>query len=128
MSTFREMRTLLATTAIFEGITGLGLAIVPSLVVQVLLGSSTSDPAAVLMARLAGAAIITMAFACWHSRNNAHGSVMVRAMLLYNVCTIALLCYAFLFVEVSGNGLWPAVLFHMIMLVWCIVSLLPRER
>jgi len=122
------MKTLLTITAIVEGFTGLALAIAPSLVVSILLGTSLTDQGAVLIARLAGAALTAIAIACWLSRDATHSSVMVKAMLVYNTFSISLLVYAVLCIKISGQGLWPAVLFHLALLVWCVSSLWKRIR
>src|SRR3954469_13692153 len=104
------MKSLLTITGLIEGTTGLGLAIVPSLLVSILLGTSLTDPAGILTGRLAGAALLTIAIACWLARNDAKSFVMVKVMLTYNVFSSLLLLYAVLVEEISGYGLWPAVL------------------
>ena len=120
------MKSILTVTALIEGVTGLAFAIMPSLVVSLLLGTSLTDISAILIARLAGAALITIAIACWLSRKNTQSAVIVKAMLGYNVFSIVLLVYAVLVEQISGPGLWPAVLLHFGLLVWCLSSL--RQR
>ena len=117
------MKSLLTVTAIIEGATGLALAIVPSLVVSSLLGTSITDQSAIIIARLAGAALLTISIACWLSRNGAKPYIMVKAMLGYNSFSIALLVYAALYERIYGPGLWPAVLLHLGLLIWCFTSL-----
>ena len=121
------MKSLLTITALIEGVTGLALAIMPSFVVSILLGTSLTDISAILIARLAGVALITIAIACWLSRSNTQSAVIVKAMLAYNVFSIVLLVYAVLVEQISGPGLWPAVLLHFGLLVWCL-SLLRQSR
>jgi len=122
------MKSVLTITALIEGVTGLALAIMPSLVVSILLGTSLTDISAILIARLAGAALITIAIACWLSRSNTQSAVMVKAMLGYNVFSTVLLVYAVLVEQISGPGLWPAVLLHFGLLVWCLSSLRQRMQ
>ena len=50
-------------------------------------------------------------------------SELVKGMLFYNLATVSLLAYASLGVGISGTGLWPVVLLHLGMGVWCGVSL-----
>src|SRR6476620_8430508 len=114
------MKSLLTITGLIEGVTGLALAIVPSLLVSILLGTSLTDPGAILIGRLAGAALITIAIACWLSRSDTQSSVMAKVMLGYNIFTITLLVYAVLVEKISGPGLWPAVLIHFGLLVLCL--------
>jgi hypothetical protein len=122
------MKSILGITALIEGATGLALAIVPSFVVSILLGTSLTDISAILIARLAGVALITIAIACWLSRSNTQSAVIVKTMLVYNVFSIVLLVYAVLAEQISGPGLWPAVLLHFGLLVWCLSSLRQRMQ
>jgi hypothetical protein len=120
---FKQMKSFLTATAIIEALTSLALTLVPATVAQGLLGTTLSEPAGVLIARLAGAALLTIAIACWFSRNDTHSSAMVKAMLAYNVFAITLLVYAAVIEQVSGRGLWPAVVLHAVLLIWCITIL-----
>ena len=122
------MKSILTITALVEGATGLALVIIPSSVVTVLLGTSLTDISAILIARLAGAALITIAIACWLSRSNTHSAAIVKAMLGYNAFSIVLLVYAVLVEHISGPGLWPAVILHLGLLIWCLSSLRPRVQ
>jgi len=122
------MKSILTITALIEGATGLALAIMPSFVVSILLETSLTDMSAILIARLAGVALITIATACWLSRSNTQSAVMVKAMLVYNGFSIILLVYAVSVEQISGPGLWPAVLLHFGLLVWCLLSLRQRVQ
>ena len=117
------MKSLLTITAIVEGVTGLALAFVPDLIVSLLLGTALTDPAAILIGRLAGVTLITIAIACWLSRTDTLSYVMAKVMLAYNIFSTTLLVYAVLVERIYGPGLWPAVLLHVGLLVWCLSSL-----
>ncbi len=117
------MKSLLTTTALLEGIAGLAMAMAPSFVVSVLFGISMNEHGTDLMVRLAGATLITVAIACWLSAKDAHSFVLVKSMTVYNILTIALLFYAVFARGISGPGLWPALVFHFGMLVWCVYTL-----
>ena len=45
---------------------------------------------------------------------------LVSAMLLDNAAPVAVLLYAGLSLKLPGIGLWPAVLLHLALAVWCI--------
>ena len=122
----RSMKMLLTTTAIIEGITGLALAIMPSVVVSLLLGITFMDSGAILIGRLAGAALTSIAITCWLLRSEPQSSVIVKVMLGYNGFSITLLLYAALVEGISGPALWPAVSFHFGLLVWCLSFLWKR--
>jgi hypothetical protein len=120
------MKLLLMTIALVEGVTGLALVIVPSVLVSILFDTSPlTGPGAILLGRLAGAALMTIAIACWLSRSETQSSPMFKAMLGYNVFAIILLVYAAIFEKLSGPGLWPAVIVHSGLLAWSL-SFLPR--
>ena len=123
-----KMKSLLTITALLEGATGLALAFIPSLLVSILLGTALTDPTAILISRLAGGALITIAMACWLTRSDPHSYVMVKAMAGYNIFSIALLVYAALVKKIYGPGLWPAVLLHLVLLIWCLLSMRKRVR
>jgi len=120
------MKSLLATTAILEGATGLALLALPTVPVSILVGAPLETPAALAVARIAGAALLALAVACWMSRSvpqsNAARSI-VAAMLIYNVATVAILVHARVGAGLAGVGLWPAATLHAALTVWCAASL-----
>jgi hypothetical protein len=107
--------------------TGLGLLVVPSLVVRLLLGSPLDASAAVTLGRVAGAALLALGVACWLARDDTQSRAargLVAAMLLYNVATVAVLAFAGIGSGLHGVALWPAVVLHAVMAVWCAGCLL----
>jgi hypothetical protein len=53
---------------------------------------------------------------------------MVAAMLFYNAAAAAVFIHAGLGVGVSAIGLWPTVVLHMALAVWCIACLRPTNQ
>ena len=115
------MKKLLTITAIIEAATGVGLLAAPAVLARLLLNAALDAPAAVTIARVAGAALLAIGVACWLSREN--GRALVAAMLLYNVVVAGLLVHAALALALSGLGLWPAVAFHLAFAFWCMACL-----
>ena len=117
------MYTLLVVTAVLEGATGLALLTLPSRLVTLLLGSSLDAPAPLTLARVAGVALVALAVTCWLARHDGQSHAakgLVGAMVLYHGGVAIVLAYASIGLTLSGIGLWPTVLFHAAMTVWCL--------
>ena len=120
------MKRLLKLTGIIETATGLGLVAVPSVVVRLLLGSPLDTSAAVMLGRVAGAALLALGVACWLARDDTQSRAargLVVAMLMYNLVATAVLAFAGIGLGLHGVVLWPAVVLHAVMAIWCIVCL-----
>ena len=120
------MKPLLKLTGIIETATGLGLVAVPSVVVRLLLGSPLGTSAAVVLARVAGAALLALGVACWLARDDRQSRAargLVVAMLMYNIPATAVFAFAGIGLQLHGVVLWPAVVLHAAMGVWCVACL-----
>ena len=115
------MKKLLTITAVAEAGTGIGLLVVPSVIARVLLGATLDAPAAVTVARVAGAALVSLGVACWLARDD--GRALVVAMLFYNVIAVVVLASAAVGLALSGIGLWPAIGLHTALAAWCAAAL-----
>lgn len=127
------MRTkpLLIATAIIEFGAGLALLAVPSFVVLLLLGTSLDDPAALIVGRLAGGALLALALINWAARHDQPSravSGIVRGMLFYNAVAVILFIFAWIRLPKGGIGLWPATLLHAVMTIWCFVCFRSSQR
>ena len=119
------MKILLIVTAVLEAATGLALVLSPSMPASLLLGASLDTPGLVV-ARVAGAALLALATACWLARNDPESraaSGLIAALLLYNVAVVTVLVHADTGLGLSGIGLWPTVVLHAALAVWCIACL-----
>ena len=120
------MHSLLAVTALLEGVTGLALVALPSRLATLLLGSPLDTPAASTLARVAGVALIALAVTCWLARHDGHSRAargLVTAMALYHAGVAIVLAYASIGLALSGLGLWPTAVFHAAMTAWCLTTL-----
>jgi hypothetical protein len=107
---------------------GAGAALVcfPSTTVALILGSPLGTSAAIAVGRLAGAAVFALALANWLAQRDQYGPAatgLVAAMVLYNVGTVVILGAAGVWSAPAGIALWPVVIVHAAMTVWCIASL-----
>jgi hypothetical protein len=124
------MKSLLIATGAIEAATGLALLGLPSLVVSLLLGGALDTPAALVVARVGGAAVLSIGVSCWLARNDHQGRAakgLVAGLLLYNIAAVAVLAYAGIGLGLSGIGLWPAVVLHAVLAAWCIACLRTRQ-
>jgi hypothetical protein len=124
-------RYLLIATALAEAATGLAIIFAPVALVSLLLGESLDSSGAVTVARVAGAAMISLGLACWLAREEGGtrtGRAVISAMLLYNVAVAALLIHGRLALGLDGIALWPAALAHVALAAWCGAALRPPPR
>jgi hypothetical protein len=124
------MKNLLSVMAVAEAGVGLVLVALPSLLATLLLGTSLDTPVAVTVARVAGVALLALGVACRLARSDGKSRAargLIGAMALYNAGVAAVLAHAGLVAGLSGIGLWPTVLLHAAMAVWCATSL-PKSR
>lgn len=118
-----SVRILLIVSSVIEAAIGLALVLSPSVPVSLLLGASLDAPVALVAARIAGAALLSLAVACWLARNDSLSPVatgLVTALLVYNAAAVAVLVHAGTGLGLSGVGLWPTVVLHAALAVWCI--------
>lgn len=124
------MKHLLIVTAVLEAGAGVALACCPSAAVVLLLGAPLETSAAVTLGRVAGAALLALGVASWLARCDSRSRAargVVGAMVLYNLGAVVILGAAGIRSQPVGVALWPAVVLHAGMTVWCVTSLL-KER
>jgi hypothetical protein len=120
------LKHLLIVTALLETFVGSALLVKPSATVSFLLGVPLEAPVGWAVARIAGVALVSLGIACWWARNGERGraaSGVVSAMLFYNLGAAAILLEAGLRSRLHGAALWPAIVGHQVLGIWCLVSL-----
>jgi hypothetical protein len=117
---------LQTATALIELGAGLAILSFPSAAVALLLGAPLETPGALTVARVAGAALLTLGAAFWLARGDTQSRAargLVAAMVLYNLGATIILGAAGIRSQRVGIVLWPAVVLHAAMTIWCIMSL-----
>ena len=113
---------LLLITAAGEGVTGLALLLWPSLPLLLLLGVQDASAEVMLIARVAGTALLAIGLMSGLAAQDA-GSPALRAILLgvllYDLAVALVLGYAGIGLHLAGVLLWPAVLAHLALAIWC---------
>ena len=117
---------LLIVTAFVEVGAGLSLLVLPSIPLALPLGVSSAAPDALIIARIAGAALLAIGVGSWLARSEPYGPAqmgVLNGVLLYNVAVTALLAYSGSVLRMVGIALWPAVVLHTALAVWCVACL-----
>ena len=109
------MKVALLFAAVFEAAFAAALLIVPSLVGLLLFGVPLTGMA-IIVARMAGIALIGLAVACW-------SGAPLLGMLTYNATVMLYLAFVGIAGSFSGILLWPAVVVHAIL-----TALLARDQ
>ena len=120
------MKLLLIIAAVVEAPAGLGLLLMPSVASSALFGVPLDTPNGLVAARIAGAALVALAIACWQARNGERGSPatgVVQAMLFYNFAAAMVLVYAGIRLNLRSALLWPAIVLHLGLGAWCVSNL-----
>jgi hypothetical protein len=124
------MKVLLKLTALIEAGTGLGLVAVPAIVVRLLLGGELMG-AGIPLGRVAGVALLALGVACWlasFDTQNCAARGIVSAMVVYNLGVALILGAVGLQSQPVGIALWPAVILHVGMAIWCITCMRRTSR
>lgn len=116
-------RFLLQVIAAVEAGAGAGLILVPSPLVGLLIGGPVDSPTALAVARLAGAALMTLGLVCGFASRDSESRAaigVVTAMCFYNAAAAGILLYARVGADLSGLGIWPAIVLHAMLAAWCL--------
>lgn len=118
----KNRKLFLSATAVVEAATGLCLLVLPAVVFAVLLGLDHATVDAIFVGRLAGAALFAIGIASWVARMDTRTPAQVgllTGILIYNLAAALLLAYAGAVLKMFGVLLWPTVVIHAILAVWC---------
>lgn len=125
------MKLLLFISAVIEAAIGASLLILPAFTASNLLGVPLDTPSGLVAGRIAGAALGALAIACWNARDGERAGPakgVVIAMLFYNFAAVAVLVYAGIRLELRSPMLWPTIVLHLALAVWCSISFWFSQR
>jgi hypothetical protein len=125
-----RIKPLFVVTAVLEVSTGLALLVSPALVAASLIGASFDTPADSVVGRVAGAALLALGTACWRARDDglsSSASGLVLGLLVYNAVAVLVLAEAGTVLHLFSIGLWPAVVLHTVMAIWCLAVVLVKR-
>ena len=117
--------SLLIVTALGEGGIGVLLLVSPSIPLMLLLDVDQVSPEVAFLARIAGAALLALAVACYLGRSEhpLAQNGLLFAVLLYDLAATGILAHTGWFAGLAGSALWPAVGLHFGLAVWCATCL-----
>jgi hypothetical protein len=114
---------LLIVSALIELPAGIALLIAPSALTHLLVGVGLDSPESRLVARIAGAALLAIGLTCWAERGSEGARArtgLVAGLAAYNAAVVILFVWAGVVDRMHGLGLWPAVVLHALLFIWCI--------
>jgi hypothetical protein len=117
-----KRKLFLVVVAAVEAATGLGLLLLPSVAFALLLGLDSAAVEAIFVGRIAGTALLAIGVASWVARKDkvSHSLFgLLIGILIYNAAVSILLVYAAAVLKMTGVMLWPTVVFHALLAVWC---------
>jgi len=120
---------LFIATAVLELGAGLTLLVAPAVVIRLLFGSAVDVFPAVSVARLTGAALLSLGAACWwarHEERSAASRALVGGLIIYNAAVVALGIAGGL--GALGPPQWAAVVLHGAQAIWCVWVVTERRR
>lgn len=121
-----NLRALLIVTAFVEVGAGLFLLSLPAVPFNLLFGLKQVAPETLLVGRVAGAALLAIGIASWQARNDNRTPAqlgLLMALVIYNLAATSLLTFSGTILKMAGMALWPAILLHAVLAVWCIACL-----
>jgi len=121
-------KLFLLITAFVEAATGFCLLLLPDVVFRLLLGVGQATAEAILVGRIAGAALLAIGIASWMARADTFTPAqrgLLTGILIYDAAASMLLAFAGAVLKLIGALLWPAVALHAILAIWCLGCLRP---
>ena len=126
-----RLKELLLVTAVVEVVTGLALLGLPAIVLAALLGIQPASVETLFVGRIAGAALLAIGVASFLARTDASLPAqrgLLTGILLYDALAAALLVYSGFVLRMVGLALWPAVVLHTLLGIWCVLALQAAPR
>jgi hypothetical protein len=121
------MKRLLLATAVIEAGAGLALLVWSAGFIGLLLALPLEGAGAMAVARVGGLGLLTLAVAASlasHDGQSPAARGLVSAMVLYNLGAALILSATGVKLHSNGVLLWPVVILHAGMAIWCAAQLL----
>jgi hypothetical protein len=122
-------KRFLLVTALLETALGLCLLVVPVIPLAILLGLEPAATDTLFVGRVAGAALLAIGVASWIGRADTGSAQLglLSGILVYNAAVTVLLVFAGTLLKMVGVLLWPTVVLHAVLVIWCVNCLRSAE-
>jgi hypothetical protein len=118
-----NVKLLLEAMAIINILAGVVMIVFPVFLSGAVLGVSLNEPAAIVVLRVAGVAILSLGIVCWMVASEGRskpGKSLVTGLAIYNTLIMMIIAYTITIQNFTSPGLWVVILLHAIFAGWCI--------
>jgi hypothetical protein len=118
-----NVKLLLQVMAFINVMAGIAFIVFPVFLSWLVLGVSLSEPAAVVVSRIAGVAVLSLGIVCWMVASEGRskpGKSLVTGLAIYNTLVMMVMVYSITIQDFTSSGLWVVILLHAILAGWCI--------
>jgi hypothetical protein len=109
---------------------GAALWMLPAVSAALLFDEKLESRVDLLMVRFSGAGLLALGMVCQIANfdpNSPSSQRLVAAMLFYYIVVVGVLGFALLTLRLHGLALWPVIVVHAAMGIWCIFAMTSRS-
>jgi hypothetical protein len=121
------MKFFLSFTAVIEVLTGIGLLFFPGFLVSFLLQRKYEETGGIIVAMVAGGAIISIATGSWLFRHHATAQTFSKALLVYNAAIVVIVLFSAIHFEFASIPFFLIGGFHFFQALWGLKLLLNKR-
>ncbi len=121
------MKTFLSFTAVVEALTGVGLIFFPGWLLSFLLQQKYDETGGIIVAMVAGAAIVSLAVGCWLFKQNEAAPIFSKLLLLYNASLVFIVVFVVAYLKFMSIPLLLIGGFHLFQALWGLNLLLKKK-
>ncbi|HTB25289.1 MAG TPA: hypothetical protein VK711_07950 [Puia sp.] len=121
------MKFFLSFTAVIETLTGIGILFFPGFLVSFLLQKKYDDVGGIIVAMVAGGAIISLATGSWLFRNNDSALTFSKVLLVYNAVIVVIVLFSSINFEFASIPFFLIGGFHLFQALWGLKLLLYKR-
>jgi len=121
------MKFFLSFTAFIEVLTGIGLLFFPGFLVSFLLQKKYDETSGIIVAMVAGGAIISLATGSWLFRHNKADLTFSKVLLVYNSALVVIVLFSAIYFEFASTPFFLIGGFHLFQALWGLKLLLNKR-